>query len=295
MISLLQGGVQLRLDSAKGPLIARNAQHHTAQIEGDVYRFRGTGSPVIIERPWQGAVLSANQVDAEIRALADQTFVVQQGSFVGSASVVTDSDAADAALKAAGKPLPSRTISERTEVSSDRFNYSGTEQEGTLVAPGALTTTDASHGTREVTRKINGQQLTGPEAFEQKWTLVGSSGTVAIDPGQSVAVKQRLRKGDLNGPVTLHLTRSAKGPGDVAARLTAMDASADHVAFDFTGATRTITATGHVVLTSDNGVFKGTVNADKAVVTVDENLNVKTIDTTGEPTTTTIHRLGGGK
>ncbi len=290
---LVAQGVQLRLDSPDGPLIVRGASPFSSSSEGNRYHFKGSGQPVVIERPASGSTISANQVSADIEALADRNYVVRQGSFVGAARLVTDTEARDAFLKSAGKPVPKHDISDHTEIASERFDYVGTQLVGTVTAPGALTANDHSQGVRTVTRTINKAPVKGPEEFDQSWNLSAAKGELTVDPRPELKVQQRFLKGDLDGNVAMHLIRSVKGPGDLRAALTVLDGSADHLTFDFTGAARTITATGHVVLTNDDGVFKSTLSADKAVITVDENLKVTHLDTFGEPGTERVHRVGG--
>lgn len=293
-VTIVQHPLNFQFDSPNGRIIGRNADHYEAnQNEDGTYDFKGSGHPMIIERPAQGVTLSANDASGTLRQLPDHNFLLEKGAFVGAAKMVSDSQAADAYLTANGKNPKPHASNQRNELDSERFDYTGTEESGTLTAPLSLTLTGHSFGTHQVTRKIKGVNVNGPEDFDQTTNIEAAKGNVTFDPQPATPEKQRLKKGDLAGPVKMNVVRSVKGPGDAKAVIDTIDTVSDHVEFDFTTTPRTITATGHVVVTDDDGAYKKTFNAERVVLTVDENMRVTNIHAEGNPGSSTIHANGG--
>ncbi len=275
--------------------VVRNVAHQTTHTEDDgILVFSVQGAPAIIERKDSGLTMSGRSITGHA-APDEKSYYLVDGQFSGTAQLLQDSVLEDGFRKAHNLPLAKRSSEDRTELDTERFDYLGTRTEGTVAIPGVLTMTMHSVGTRTVKKKVKGVDVTGPEIFDQMSTLNAMSGSIALDPRPGTAPEKQLRKGELAGPVKLHVTRGAKGPGDVSVVVTNLDLTADKMSLDFTGAERKITLTGHIVITGDNTVFGGTTRADKAVVVVDEKFRVKSIDTTGDPTDTQIKKVGGSR
>jgi hypothetical protein len=275
--------------------VIRNTTHSSAHTDEDTHlAFEGTGTPVIIERKDRGLTMSANHLSGHAVPQGNSAYLLD-GQFAGSAQMLQDTQSQDAFLKAHNLPPIKHTGDSRTQLDTERFDYKGDPTEGTVTIPGAIVMTMHMVGTHDVKRKVKGVDVTGPETYDQNNTLNAASGTITLDPRPSTVPENQLKKGELTGPVKLHMVRGAKGPGDEKVVITTMDLSADKMSFDFTGAKRTITITGNVVVTGDNGAFAGTMNADQAVIVVDDNFRIKSTDTTGSPTVTNLRKVGGGR
>lgn len=276
-------------------LVIRNVAHGSTHQELDSpLAFDASGTPVIIERKDRGLTMSASHISGNVMQEGNSAYLLD-GQFVGSAQLIQDTASQDDFRKAHQLPPIKHTGDSRTQLDTERFDYKGDQTEGTVTAPSAIVMTMHLVGTHDVKRKVKGVDVTGPETYDQNNTLNAASGTITLDPRPSTAPEKQLKKGELAGFVKLHLVRGAKGPGDEKVVITTMDLSADKMSFDFTGAKRTITITGHVVVTGDNTAFAGTMNADQAVIVVDDNFRIKSIDTTGSPTVTNLRKVGGGR
>jgi hypothetical protein len=259
VVAVAQDPVLVHLNSKGGPLILHGRHYSDKTDEEGVHTFDGTGNPVIFERPEQGVTLSANHSILHFAPTEDADYVLKEGQFIGNAHYHSDTSVADKALLEDKKPLPKRPEQSILDLVSE----------------------------------VKTVELTGPETFDQNFTLDGSSGIVVLDPSPKTPDKKRLRKGSIEGPVHFHLIRNSQGPGDIQVVTDTTDGTADHLDFDFTGTTPTVTAEGHVVIKGNNGGFDGTFYSDKTVITLDDTLKVKTIDSSGGPTNSTLKKIGG--
>jgi lipopolysaccharide export system protein LptA len=87
--------------------------------------------------------------------------------------------------------------------------------------------------------------------------------------------------------------KSAVTPGKGQVQTTTFEGKSDHLKFDFTGQSRTITLDGNVTLHSIGTAATGDISADTVVVTLDANLKPTKVDITGSPAKTTIHQEPG--
>lgn len=246
--------------------------------------FEGTGNPLRIESfsPQGDVVFTGRRATGAM--ISGPTSVIEAVDLSGDAVFLRTTPAND-------------PVKGTSRLTTDRLTYAGNESEGTLTLPVAFSLVDKSEGVRQVDRQVNGQTTRVPETFTQDTTMSGTRGTIIFDPRSTTPQEQRLRKGTIEGPIKMTLRRSALRQGDSDPTRTNLDATADRLEFDFTTNDRTATLTGNVVIDGDSEAVIGKVNAQRAILKLNENLEVTEVIVTGAPITTRFRErpTGGGR
>lgn len=156
-------------------------------------------------------------------------------------------------------------------LTTEQLTYTGRSDEGDVGSPGAF----------HLVAKSNAK--TGASTFQ----LRGASATLTLSLTNEA---DPLRTANVAGPVWMKIERTlADGVQEV-------EGTGDRLDLDFTGATRTITLSGHVAFTGNANGYAGTFHGAKAVLTFAEDGTVASVELTGSPTETQIkpNKKGGG-
>jgi hypothetical protein len=308
----------MAVSGQQGARLHYNDRSRTIIVDGDAgtiasdvtggFSFVGSGSPLSIQVPEQGATLTGKSAEGtagpatneELTALGTpnasprSSFVLRTATVRGSAKVVLDTltafNAQTARAQKENRPVPPPlTSNDHTELDTESFSYSGTALEGTLTIPGVFVVNSRSAGTAQVTR---GTQKV-PQTFVQTLVLDGISGVMGVDPTGKAKVP--LRTGTFKGPIKFRLVRNAKTAGVDEPTVT-INGTADEVQIDMTKPRGTIVARGNVHFDGVNGPIEGTADANILTITLDENQQPVSVEYSGTPTksTYTDRRQSGG-
>jgi lipopolysaccharide export system protein LptA len=264
------------------------------------------GNPVRIESRLQGLTMKGPEMKGTVGQVEDPKDKKRSISFVksllatGNPVVLFNSSAQHKAQVAQAEkyklePPKPLAASNTAELKTAELTYTGTAAEGTFTMPKAFTLNIGSEGKKEV--EVKGKQGEKPQKvvknFTVTGTVTGSSGTVNLDP--SAQGNQQLQNGKIEGPIDIDMVQEEITAPSTVPVLTTMKGKADRMEFDLKE-THTITLYGNVKVTYSNGIYEGTTEGVKVVVTLDP-VTLKPIKYTftGDPAKTVAKKSGGGK
>jgi hypothetical protein len=249
--------------AADKSLVIRNVTAGTGNFstsEAGPVRFSGQGNPVKLEMNNVGISISGTKVSGAAKPTG-KSFFLEVASVSGSAMMASDTSVRESWQVEQGLLKAKSAEQTVTRVESDQIDYAGSMDEGVLTIPGKAVLHSATRGTTGA----------GQLHFEQLLDVHAVSAKITLDPSAK-AGRANVRTADMPGPVTFTLKRTERKEGSTESTLTIYTGSADHVSADFTGANKTIVASGHVHITLEGGPTPGEAFAERATITVDENM-----------------------
>jgi len=264
------------------------------------------GNPVRIESRLQGLTIKAPGMKGTTGQTADPNDKKRSISFVksllangnpvvlfnGASQYQAEVEHAKKYSLPAPKPLAS---SDTAELKTEELAYTGTASDATFTMPKAFTLNIGSEGKKEVEVKAKGTEPARKveKDFTVSGLITGASGVVRLDP--TVRGMKQLQTGEFEGPITVHMVQNETIPPSTVPVVTTLDGKADRLEFDLKAA-YTITLIGNVKVTYKDGIYQGTTEGNKVVVTLDPaTLKPTKYTFTGDPAKTVAKKSGGDK
>ncbi|MBC8066552.1 MAG: hypothetical protein H7Y17_17105 [Chlorobia bacterium] len=256
--------------------------------------FDAVGTPLKIESLDRGFTISAAHIKG---VLVPQREPTTKASYIkemtGEGGMIAHFDsqvAHDYQVSRAiqdGGLVPAAMLGHDTaDIRSERFTFAGDPVQGTLTLPGKFTfiTTGLKNDTLP-----DGTSVT--KVSRQSSTMTGTSGLVTLWLG--AGIDRRVKTATVEGPITFVLDQVETDAKSITPVITNLKGWADRAEIDMEKG-QTITLLGNVKLQGERGLYLGTSEGDKAVITLDKELKPSSIRITGEPTKSTLREKKGG-
>jgi len=295
LLALSQGRVFYQ--DVTGTLRVSNLEKGGGSSSPDGFEFDGVGKPLIVESLEDGLKIEAPSMKGILvpkKPGAAEPAYIKEVHAAGGMSLTSDSEIAYAAqLQQAernGQEAPAKpTSKDLMSLVTDKLDYLGSREMGTLTVPTSFVLNSSSEGT---TNKIEDKK-TVPITYTQTIKATGTSGKFVLSPSETVK-KKALQSGTLEGPLVFDLSRSEVSEGK-APEITKIHATAKQALIDLK-TDRTITLTGDVEVTGENSALVGKTSCDRAILYLDENLKPIRIQLEGSPAeSSTRQKRSGGE
>lgn len=245
-------------DRARNLTISGLTSWRITRIDDALSRMQGQGRPLVAVWNSEEMTLRAAKVDGKLRQAKGGRLQLEQADASGGVGL---------SLASRRDGQPTRT----TNLESDSLQYSASNDQAVL--PGSLTIVSTVEGGRG------------------NFRIAGSRATLTLAPLGEKA-EMPLRAGEIAGPVTLRLetlrepTAEEKAEGRKAPVPVVVTGVGDRLVFN--DQARTLTLSGNVAIDGNDGSAFGKVEAQRAVLTLNERREIVDLELSGEPGRATV-------